>query len=64
MAARTQAKVMHAYKEEVIRRTGERYFDHPSGVALLLLLELQEIDPDVLSAAQLHDVLEDVKINI
>lgn len=30
MAARTLAKLGHAYKEEVLRRTGERYFDHPS----------------------------------
>ncbi len=63
MASRTLAKLGHAYKEETVRRTGERYFDHPSGVALLLLLELGITDPDVLSAAQLHDVLEDVKID-
>jgi len=63
MAARTIAKLGHAYKEEVVRRSGERYFDHPSGVALLLLLELWETDPDILSAAQFHDVLEDVKID-
>lgn len=64
MAARTLAKLGHAYKEEVVRRSGERYFDHPSGVALLLLLELWETDPDILAAAQLHDVLEDVKIDL
>ena len=32
-------------------------------MALLLLLELGITDPDILSAAQLHDVLEDVKID-
>lgn len=64
MAARTLAKLGHGYKKEVIRRSGERYFDHPSGVALLLLLELWETDPDTLAAAQLHDVLEDVKIDL
>ncbi|PIZ01408.1 hypothetical protein COY60_03830 [Candidatus Gracilibacteria bacterium CG_4_10_14_0_8_um_filter_38_28] len=64
MAARVIAKMGHGYKKEVVRRTGERYFDHPSGVALLLLLELGIIDPDILAAAQLHDVLEDVKINL
>lgn len=63
MAARTLAKLGHGYKEEVLRRTGERYFDHPSGVALLLILELGITDPDILCAAMLHDVLEDVKID-
>lgn len=63
MASRTLAKLGHAYKEEVVRRTGERYFDHPSGVTLLLLFELGVTDPDILSAGELHDVLEDVKVN-
>lgn len=64
MASRTITKLGHWYKKEAKRRLGERYFDHPSGVALILLLELWETDPDILSAAQFHDVLEDVKIDL
>ncbi len=63
MAGRTLTKLGHGYKEEARRRSGDRYFDHPSGVMLLLLLELGITDPDILAAAYTHDVLEDVKIN-
>lgn len=63
MAARTLAKLWHSYKKEVTRRTGERYFDHATWVALILLLELWETDADILAAAEIHDVLEDVEIN-
>lgn len=62
MDARLFAKFVHGYKGVVLRRTGERYFDHVSGTNLLLLLELGITDPDILMAAECHDILEDGKI--
>ncbi len=40
------------------RRTGERYFEHPKAVALILL-QLQVKDAAVIIAALLHDIVED-----
>jgi len=41
------------------RDGGERYFDHPKSVALILIDELQIYDADMIIAALLHDVVED-----
>ena len=41
------------------RESGERYFDHPKAVALILFQELKVLDCEVIRAALLHDVRED-----
>lgn len=41
------------------RETGERYFEHPRSVALILMDECKIKDPDIISAALLHDSVED-----
>ncbi len=41
------------------RDGGERYFEHPKRVALVLIDELGIYDPDMLVAALLHDIKED-----
>jgi len=43
------------------RRSGEPYIVHPCSVAEIILCELELHDAKLLSAALLHDVLEDVK---
>ncbi|MBT4936575.1 HD domain-containing protein [Candidatus Peregrinibacteria bacterium] len=53
------AKYAHAYKVEVKRRTGERYFEHPKGVTLIDILEFGQSDPEVVMAELLHDLIED-----
>lgn len=53
------AKYAHAYKVEIKRRTGERYFEHPKGVALIDILEFGQSDPEVVMAELLHDLIED-----
>lgn len=51
-------------KEEfrgVYRETGERYFEHLRAVALILMVYLRIRDVDVIIAALLHDLIEDVE---
>lgn len=43
------------------RKTGERYWEHPRGVAIILMDELGHYDADDLAAACLHDTVEDTK---
>ncbi len=43
------------------RIDGERYFEHPRRVALVLTQELGCTDRDMICAALLHDVVEDTK---
>lgn len=51
-----------AYKHHAgcFRKSGEPYFNHPVTVAEILIRELFIRDPQLLSAALLHDVVEDV----
>ncbi len=57
-------RIMEAYKNskdghrEQLRDTGERYFEHPKVLALLLV-RIGIRDADVIIAALLHDILED-----
>jgi len=44
------------------RKTGERYFEHPRAVALILIDEVGITDARIISAALLHDVLEDTHL--
>ena len=42
------------------RKSGEAYVSHPCRVAMILVEEMQIIDPETLAAAVLHDTVEDV----
>ena len=42
------------------RRSGEAYIMHPCSVAKILASEMDVLDPEILSAALLHDTVEDV----
>jgi GTP pyrophosphokinase len=57
-AAYEFAKEGHGYSGQ-IRESGERYFEHPRAVALIVMDELKIFDRDVIIAALLHDVKED-----
>ncbi len=43
------------------RRSGEAYIMHPCSVAKILASEMDVVDPEILSAALLHDTVEDVE---
>jgi GTP pyrophosphokinase len=42
------------------RKSGEPYFNHPMSVAEILIRELKIKDPELIAAAFLHDLVEDV----
>lgn len=44
------------------RRSGERVFEHPRHVTLILLDECHTTDPDLITAALLHDTVEDTSM--
>ena len=48
-----------AFRKEV-RESGERYFEHLRSVSLILILYLRVRNADVIAAALLHDILEDI----
>jgi GTP pyrophosphokinase len=58
-------RVMLAYKlakyghKDQRREDGERYFEHPKAVALILIQELKLFDADTIIAALMHDLQED-----
>lgn len=58
-------RVMRAYKlakyghKDQLREDGERYFEHPKAVALILIQELKLFDADTIIAALMHDLQED-----
>ncbi|OGZ07591.1 MAG: hypothetical protein A3C93_02265 [Candidatus Lloydbacteria bacterium RIFCSPHIGHO2_02_FULL_54_17] len=57
------AKAYQASKEAfrgVKRKRGERYFEHCRAVALIAMDMLGVRDPEVVAAALLHDVVEDI----
>lgn len=45
-----------------MREGGERYFEHPRSVALILLDEVKTKDPNIIIASLLHDVAEDTAL--
>lgn len=44
------------------RDQGERYFEHPRAVALILLDEVHITNPHIIAAALLHDIPEDTAV--
>lgn len=50
-----------AYREfeEIYRDSGEQYFEHLQGVALIIMVHLRIRDASMISAALLHDIIED-----
>lgn len=59
LSAWDMAQNVHQFQQ---RNDGTPYFWHPTRVARILLDELNIVDPDLLCAALLHDVLEDSDI--
>lgn len=65
VSEREIVRIERAYRESKYghrgqpRDGGERYFEHPKGVALILIDELQIYDSDMIIAALLHDIIED-----
>lgn len=59
MFAYDLAKAAHRGQE---RDGGERYFEHPRAVSLILMDECQIVDPWIISASLLHDAVEDTII--
>lgn len=57
MASRYIAKLGYRSDEKDSVWDTEHHFEHTAGVTLLLLLELSETDPDILAAAESHNVL-------
>ncbi len=61
-------RVMRAYKlaknghKGQLREDGERYFEHPKAVALILVNELKLFDADTIIIALMHDLQEDAFI--
>jgi hypothetical protein len=57
--------IMHAYDlskiahRNIYRDSGERYFEHPRQVALILMDECKISNPAIISTALLHDAMED-----
>ncbi|MDO8621474.1 MAG: HD domain-containing protein [Candidatus Levybacteria bacterium] len=58
MYAYDVAKIAHGQKLQK-RDSGERYFEHPRAVALILLDECEIKDAAIIKGALIHDVLED-----
>lgn len=46
---------------EKYRDSGERYFEHLRAVALILMVYLRVRDANLIAAALLHDIIEDIK---
>ena len=65
MTPREEKKVAAAYRiskkghEGQFRDTGERYFEHPRRVALVLIDDLEIFDYEMIITALLHDIVED-----
>ena len=59
MLAYDFTKVAHRGQK---REGGDRYFEHPRSVALILLDECKITDPKIIAAGLLHDTMEDSQI--
>jgi (p)ppGpp synthase/HD superfamily hydrolase len=46
---------------DVVRTSGERYFEHLRATALILILYLRVWDANVIAAMLLHDIIEDIE---
>lgn len=53
------SKAAHRHQS---RETGERYFEHPRAVTLILMDECKIKDPDIIIGSLLHDTPEDTAI--
>ena len=51
----------NAFRKEIREGTGERYFEHLRSVALILMEHMRISDAEVISAALLHDIIEDIE---
>ena len=58
MSAYDRSKEKHRYQK---RKDGERYFEHARFTALILIVVLGCVDPDLICAAFLHDTIEDTR---
>jgi len=58
MRAYKDSKMGHGHKNQ-LRENGERYFEHPKRVALILFREIGVYDRDMIISALLHDIVED-----
>jgi (p)ppGpp synthase/HD superfamily hydrolase len=52
--------VLKEFESAKPRETGEPYFEHLRCVALILLIHLRVRDANVIAAALLHDIMEDI----
>lgn len=59
MFAYDMAKFAHGHAGQVREGNGQRYFEHPRHVTLILIDELGVMDPNLLRGSLLHDVPED-----
>ncbi len=50
----------HQQHEGAFRKSGEPYFNHPVAVSEILIRDFKVKDPQLIAAALLHDVVEDV----
>ena len=50
-----------AFKGKVREGTGKRYFEHVRGVALIDMVYLRITNANIIAAALLHDILEDIE---
>lgn len=46
---------------KINRDGGQRYFEHLRAVALIVLVHMRQRDPDIIAAALLHDIIEDIE---
>ena len=49
-----------AFRDQM-RESGERYFEHLRAVALILVIYLRVRDVNIIAAALLHDIIEDIE---
>ncbi len=50
-----------AFEDKFREGTGERYFEHLRGVALILIVHMRVVDAETIVAAILHDIIEDIE---
>ena len=60
LIARAYDTAKDAFRHEKREGTGERYFEHLRSVALIVMRYLRITDHEIIAAALLHDLLEDI----
>jgi (p)ppGpp synthase/HD superfamily hydrolase len=58
---RAYSTAKDAFREKYREGSGERYFEHLRAVALILMVHMRIRDANVIAAALLHDIVEDIK---